>query len=119
MTRAISIALVITTTVVLGIWAIIVGANDVANDEISVVILEAASRFKSIPLAFGILMGHWLWPAKAITIGKWRYFVLVGLVVATIATDIFLSYFTVFPLVPFVTGVALGHWLWPQKVREP
>ena len=116
-TRKISMGLILATVVVLGVWAIIVASNDTLDDEISVVLLEWASVWKTVPLALGVFMGHWLWPVKKVILGPWRYALLLAVVLLSVLSDIFISYFTIFPLYPFMIGVLAGHWLWPQRER--
>ncbi len=82
---------------------------------------SAAERFATLPLAFGVLGGHWFWKVPAGTPPwKHRHLVLVGLAIMATSADTYfyvvlevaypLEYIAAMPVV----GYPIGHFVWPQ-----
>jgi hypothetical protein len=96
-------------------WDIVVAANATSGDTVSEILLYAATRFTVVPLAAGTLCGHWFWPVRKIEVGVWRYWALGGVGALALGLDYWAPFISIFPVIPFVIGFFLGHWLWPQK----
>jgi hypothetical protein len=111
------VVMVAATCVLIG-WDIVVAVNDERGDTISEMMLAAASKHPSLAFSWGGITGHMFWPRESPIF--WRKphtaFLLGGLAVAMLAFEFFVT-LKVLPIGPLLVGIALGHWLWPQKSK--
>ena len=112
MTRRQSIALMLVAAILLGAWDLYVGFNNTEGDTFSEIIRDVSVNVLSIPLAFGIIMGHFFWNSER----KPNYQPLIWLTGFCILRDIALiPSFVGANLVAFAIGVPAGAYYWPQK----
>jgi len=109
--------IVVASCILIG-WDIVVATNAEKGDTISELVLGAASKHPSLAFAWGGLTGHLFWPRKEPIF--WRKphtaFLLGTLAAAMLAIEFFVT-LKVLPIGPLLVGIALGHWLWPQKSK--
>jgi len=89
-------------------------------DTISGIMLGWAQQIWTLPFAFGVLGGHLFWPALAGPVfgAVWSIPVLLALAILIGVTGWWyrrknIGWVAQGPLL-VITGVLLGHWLWPQ-----
>lgn len=96
-------------------WDLWVAANDVPGDTISEVVLGWSRKVWTLPLAVGVVCGHWFWPRapqpRWITVSLFS-----GLAVTAITFDV-VGHPEVLPAIPFAIGVLVGHFGWGQAAR--
>lgn len=111
--RAATIVVILVGLVGWVAWDVYAALNGVPGDTISEIVLAYSRQVRTLPLALGIVAGHLLWPLSRVN----RRFVRLGVLGALIGLTIFLDLWglpTHVPILYFVVGVPLGHWLWPQ-----
>jgi len=120
MTEAITCILLVACAVVLVVWDIYVAFfNDIPNerDTESGILRKAGRAFVGIPIAWGILGGHFWGPSHDL-FGKWGPLYLVMGTVALTVSHFILRRFLRIPawsaLVYFILGIPMGAMLWPQ-----
>ena len=114
LTRRITIGLLgVALTSLVG-WDIYVAANDVSGDTISEIVSAAAREFWTIPVAIGVVCGHWLWPLAKPRSTWVKVLTLSVLAGVTVGADL-AGHPTVLPLLPFALGVVVGHFSWGQR----
>jgi len=62
--RKVTVALLISTVVLLAGWDLYVALNDTPNDTISYIVLAFAQRHPIVALCVGIVLGHVFWPNR-------------------------------------------------------
>jgi hypothetical protein len=116
--------LIWSTIVVWIVWDVIVMVLWGAYPTESRTIADWSTRVGTMPLAWGVLGGHFFWNVPAgTTLWKYRHWVIVGVGALMMGTDTAM-YFTgtVYPLgataaLP-VAGFPIGHWFWPQHRKS-
>ena len=61
MTKTVTIAICVGTTIALVAWDLYVGTNSITGDTISEVFWSVASQHPVVPFLFGLVMGHLFW----------------------------------------------------------
>ena len=117
MTAKITKWLMLAAAVLLIGYDIYVAANTPKGDTISEISLSWAWDWPTLPLVWGVVVGHLFWPITALQYKWTKIGILWGLVSVFLALDIWLLA-DVFPLVPLMLGVFAGHCLWPQKIAK-
>ena len=101
------------------IWDIVAIVLD-RSGTISKVTIAGAISYPSIPLALGILIGHLLWPMVIVSeLGYWKYSLpfAFGILVVCACIDFTIGLpKTSVPMLYFLIGALIGHFLWPQKM---
>lgn len=105
---------IVAVTAALIVYDIVVAATPPGGDTLSEVIRDFARNWFFIPLTAGVLMGHWFWNTRKVSMGVWRYWVLGAIGCVALVID-FIAPIRMFPIVPFLLGIPLGHFLWPQQ----
>ncbi len=102
------------------VWDIVVAANRESGDTISEIMLAWSSDLWTIPIAWGVLTGHLMWPDAKPPLPLWaRLTGLIGTGVLGILADILqetavIPDYNVIPIIPVLAGIVLGHFFWPQ-----
>ena len=69
------------------------------------------------PFATGVIIGHVWWPGKVPPWGVARYIALGAIGVVVLVLDL-TALPHIVPIVPFMVGVPVGHFLWTQSKRH-
>lgn len=118
--RPVTIGILIATAVIWALYDVIPFLDPARGDTISEVILYYALRSLFIPYAFGVLCGHFFFPRDG---AEQHPRILVPLSLAVLIYDVVAHVFNVpvmlslqaYPFVPFLVGIPIGTWLWPQS----
>ena len=124
--RRVTKILLIVTAVIWIIYDLFPFADPARGDTISEVIMQWSLHVFSLPYAFGVLIGHFLWPREGHTP---KPQVLFPMAAAVISLDVIsyvstgtiaaaLHHLQTFPLVVFIIGVPIGHFFWPQQKSD-
>jgi hypothetical protein len=126
----------ITIFILLGIVAglisydIYLASNNVRGDTISEIVAHYAKRSIFIPLALGILIGHFLWPSSWVVSG-WITLSVLGVLGGTaLGLDLYELFkggiydFTLrtfllirqYPIIIFTASVFIGRLIWCQRL---
>ena len=127
------LATIIALLVIIGgliIYDIFLAANKVDGDTISEITAHYAKRSVFLPIALGVLIGHFLWPSLWLAPG-WLTLLVIGTFGSlTLGFDIYeavrggLANLTVqtiplirqYPIIIFSIGVFIGRFFWPQSL---
>lgn len=114
MLRKITKILLLVTAIVWIAYDIVPFLNPERGDTISEVICYYGSRYSTLPLVFGVLMGHFFCPVKE---GAKQYpLALISIAVLAIIRDTLFSYpVDVSPILWLLLGIPLGAILWQQN----
>lgn len=116
-----TLILITMVTSVLIAWDIYVASNDVDGDTISEIFHLTAMKYALLPMAWGVLGGHFFAPKRKRVYRFMRLFGLLLVTLSTIAYDIAQFSGHVGPMNPmlvFVTSIFIGAVLWPQTAKE-
>lgn len=107
---------------ILTAWDIVAVLNTTPGDTESRTILRLAREWHTIPLCFGIIVGHLFWPRQNpgfnLTRDAAKYAILVPLLTMLFIVDFFVKLpLGVMPVLPLV-GFFLGHYLWPMNPKS-
>jgi hypothetical protein len=95
-------------------YDVFVATNAAKGDTISELTLSWAWRFSTLPLAWGVVVGHLCWPAREVR-HKWpKIWALWAIGIVCGVIDI-IDPFDVMPAIPMALGVVIGRVLWPQQ----
>lgn len=103
----------------IGVWLVHGGEATISNQ-----IHSAVRQWPSIALAVGVLIGHWLWPARA-EAPWWWVFAVVGGVGAVVLVDVLFGIgravnaaweLTLFAV--FAVGLLVGRYFWANSGRS-
>ena len=114
--------IILITVIQLIVWDIFVATNKYAGDTISEIIQSYAFKYTFVPLAFGILAGHFFWPGESIFPWWQKIIILVFLGSSTILVDVYqpcmfnsiLKLLHTYPIILFLISIPLGRIIWPQ-----
>lgn len=89
--------------------------DDHEGNTISAVMTTLAMKSSTVPVAMGVLMGHFFWPISSDR-KAWQIVApLLALLAATIAMDYFFGALGWFILPgKFLAGFIAGHFFWPN-----
>ena len=114
-TRIVTGAVIIAAIILIVGYDIFIAIEPTTEDTISRVFLDFATNHPIIPLAFGVLSGHLLWPSA--NAGEYRpvrlsILAIIGAVVLVL--DI-IGHIPPIPVeLPLFLGIPIGHLCWPQ-----
>ena len=114
--EAISKILVIVTGIIWAVYDILPFMTKKRGDTISEVIAVWGSKFLTLPLAFGTLMGHFFWVNPGAVPSPT---VLASLLLSSIAYDIInarTSETKIPAIIPLLIGIPIGHYFWPLTI---
>jgi predicted PurR-regulated permease PerM len=95
-------------------WDIYAASNVVKGDTISEIVLAFTFRHWFASLVLGVVCGHLFWPVEELR-DKWiRIAVLCVAGIFSFVIDLVGVMGTIFPMLPFLAGIVLGHICWPQ-----
>jgi len=115
-TTLITKILLVAVTVALIVYDFFVVMNTTPGDTISEVILAWALKVPVIAYGAGVLMGHLLWPVSRPHDKGIKIVLLVVSVLLLSALSIAGVYpRATTPILPFLFGTIMGHFLWSQK----
>lgn len=120
-TEYITLVLLAMMTCILIFWDIIVAVNDVDGDTISEIFHFTAMKYSLLPMAWGVLGGHFFAPKKEKVYRYMRLFGLLLVTLSTIAYDIAQFRGHIGPMNPmavFMVSIFIGSVLWPQTAKE-
>lgn len=111
--RKITSLIVVIVVAVLVLWDVFVAVTPEEGDTISEIIRDYGSRHPVLPFGFGVLSGHFFWPAKTKLHGVFVG-ICLGAVGTLLATLGFLYELRWPSMLPVLFGVLLGHLVWAQ-----
>lgn len=114
-----SIILIIVTLVVWIIYDIFAALSGQPGATESEVIRDWAYSVSFFPYGLGVVAGHWFINRKKIWSPPWSN-ILMGVSWGTILVWMMIDFlfkvqYTLYPLIPFGVGMAIGAILWPLK----
>ena len=126
-TRLITIIALLVIVAGLAFYDIYLAANKVSGDTISEITAHYAKRSLFLPIALGVLIGHFLWPSTWVVSGWITLGGLLAIGGAALGFDLFEIFkggvydFTMrtvpvlrqFPIIIFTVGVFIGRLIWP------
>lgn len=111
-------------------YDICLAANKVSGDTISEITAHYAKRSLFLPIALGILIGHFLWPSSWVVSGWITLSSLLVLGGTALGLDLYevfrggiydytmrtIPFLRQFPILIFTIGVFIGRLIWPQHI---
>ena len=94
-------------------WDIVVAALGLFPATISRISLAWGNVNTFTPFATGVVIGHVWWPGKVPGYALARYISLGVLGAAVLVLDLTVLP-PILPIIPFVVGIPVGHFLWTQ-----
>jgi hypothetical protein len=95
-------------------WDLYAFLTPFPGDTVSEVHANWAWDWPSLPLAWGVVMGHLFWHVDRVSYETLRWCLLGVVGVAAFIVDI-LWLDGVLPMLPFLVGLVLGRLLWPMR----
>jgi hypothetical protein len=130
LTRLITIIALLAIVGGLIFYDIYLAANKVDGDTISEITAHYAKRSMFLPIALGILIGHFLWPSTWVVSGWVTLGTLIALGGTALGFDLYeifkggiydftmrtIPFLRQFPIIIFTVGVFIGRLVWPQHI---
>lgn len=106
------------------LWDVFLATN--SQRTVSEIMLSSAREFVTIPVAWGVLAGHffWWWTSPSLPIGTSRYYILAGIGIVVLVWDICMQiypfpsgswlWYLRYPAIWVVVGFLVGRYFFPQ-----
>lgn len=122
--KAVSIALLAGTALVFAVWDFVPFVSRAIGDTLSELIQVGMFKFPAVPLAWGILNGHWIFRNDSMEMNNALTFGAIGFVLVALGISILVQHVRPFQmptwavLTLFSTGFVAGHYIWPLNALK-
>lgn len=131
LTRIITIIALLAIIGGLAFYDVYLASNKTTGDTISEITAHYAKRSLFLPIALGVLIGHFLWPSTLLVSGWITLFSLIVVGGVALGFDLYevfkggfydftmrtIPFLRQFPIIIFTAGVFIGRFIWPQHLN--